>query len=100
MLKQPVYINSIASISALGMTSAEIWENYLHENSLFQKLEATKKEYWVSKLSDAATSFLNTIISSDSKYKHLDKSVVMAILVARKCFENCNFSNLNYLFRH
>ncbi|MFM7682879.1 MAG: beta-ketoacyl synthase N-terminal-like domain-containing protein, partial [Bacteroidota bacterium] len=95
MLKQPVYINSITSISALGMTSAEIWENYLYENSLFQKLEATKKEYWVSKLSDAATSFFNTIISSDSKYKHLDKSVVMAILVARKCFENSNFSNQN-----
>jgi 3-oxoacyl-(acyl-carrier-protein) synthase len=95
MLKQPVYIHSIASISALGMTSAEIWNNYLHENSLFQKLEATNKEYWVSKLSDAATSFLNTIISSDSKYKHLDKSVVMAILVARKCFENSNFSNIN-----
>ena len=46
MLKQPVYINSIASISALGITSAEIWNNYLHENSLFQKLDATKKEYW------------------------------------------------------
>jgi 3-oxoacyl-[acyl-carrier-protein] synthase II len=95
MLKQPVYIHSIASISALGMTSAEIWNNYLHENSLFQKLEATNKEYWVSKLSDAASSFLNTIISSDSKYKHLDKSVVMAILVARKCVENSNFSNKN-----
>jgi 3-oxoacyl-[acyl-carrier-protein] synthase II len=95
MLKQPVYIHSIASISALGMTSAEIWNNYLHENSLFQKLEATNKEYWVSKLSDEASSFLNTIISSDSKYKHLDKSVVMAILVARKCVENSNFSNKN-----
>ena len=95
MLKQSVYIHSIASISALGMTSAEIWNNYLHENSLFQKLEATNKEYWVSKLSDAASSFLNTIISSDSKYKHLDKSVVMAILVARKCVENSNFSNKN-----
>ncbi len=95
MLKQPVYIHSIASISALGITSAEIWNNYLHENSLFQKIEATKKEYWVSKFSDAATSFLNTSIRSDSKYKHLDKSVIMAILVARKCFENSNFSNKN-----
>jgi 3-oxoacyl-(acyl-carrier-protein) synthase len=95
MLKQPVYINSIASISALGMTSAEIWDNYLHKNSLFQKLTANKKEYWVSKFSDAATSFLNNVISSDSKYKHLDKSVVMAILVARKCFEDSNFSNKN-----
>jgi 3-oxoacyl-(acyl-carrier-protein) synthase len=95
MLKQPVYIHSIASISALGITSAEIWDNYLHKNSLFQKLTANKKEYWVSKFSDIEITFLNTIISSDSKYKHLDKSVVMAILVARKCFENSNFSNKN-----
>jgi 3-oxoacyl-[acyl-carrier-protein] synthase II len=95
MLKQPVYIHSIASISALGITSTEIWDNYLHKNSLFQKLEATKKEYWVSKFSDKEIIFLNTIINSDSKYKHLDKSVVMAILVARKCFENSNFSNKN-----
>jgi 3-oxoacyl-(acyl-carrier-protein) synthase len=95
MLKQPVFINSIASISALGITSAEIWDNYLHKNSLFQKLTANKKEYWVSKFSDIEITFLNTIISSDSKYKHLDKSVVMAILVARKCFENSNFSNKN-----
>lgn len=95
MLKQPVYIHSIASISALGITSAEIWDNYLHENSLFQKLTANKKEFWVSKFSDKEITFLNTIINSDSKYKHLDKSVVMAILVARKCFENSNFSNKN-----
>ncbi|WP_396165923.1 beta-ketoacyl synthase N-terminal-like domain-containing protein [Flavobacterium sp.] len=95
MLKQPVYIHSIASISALGITSAEIWDNYLHKNSLFQKLTANKKEYWVSKFSDKEITFLNTITNSDSKYKHLDKSVVMAILVARKCFENSNFSNQN-----
>jgi 3-oxoacyl-(acyl-carrier-protein) synthase len=95
MLKQPVFINSIASISALGITSAEIWDNYLHKNSLFQKLTANKIEYWVSKFSDKEITFLNTIISSDSKYKHLDKSVVMAILVARNCFENSNFSNKN-----
>ena len=95
MLKQPVYIHSIASISALGITSAEIWDNYLHENSLFQKLEANKKEYWVSKFSDKETNLLNAVISSDSKYKHLDKSVVMSILVARNCFKNSNFSNKN-----
>lgn len=95
MLKQPVYIHSIASISALGITSAEIWANYLQKNSLFQKQTSNKKEYWVSKFSDKEITFLNTIISSDSKYKHLDKSVVMAILVARKCFENSNFSNKN-----
>ena len=95
MLKQPVYINSIATVSALGTTSAEIWANYLNENSLFQKLEANKKAYWVAKFSDEVTHLLNNILGSDSKYKHLDKSVVMAILVARKCLEKSNFLNKN-----
>jgi 3-oxoacyl-[acyl-carrier-protein] synthase II len=95
MLKQPVFINSIASISALGTTSAEIWNNYLHENSLFQKMAANQKHYWVSKFSEKECQLLEEIITSDSKYKHLDKSVVMAILVARKCFENSHFSDKN-----
>ena len=95
MLKQPVYINSIATVSALGTTSAEIWANYLHDNSLFQKLETNKKAYWVAKFSDEVTHLLNNVMGSDSKYKHLDKSVVMAILVARKCFENSTFLNKN-----
>ncbi len=95
MLKQPVFINSIASISALGTSPDEIWANYSHENSLFQKMEANNKKYWVSKFSDASTHLLNEIINANSKYKHLDKSVVMAILVSRKCLENSHFSNKN-----
>ena len=70
MLKQPVFIHSIASISALGTTSAEIWNNYLHENSLFQKMAANDKNYWVSKFSENETELLNEIIASDSKYTH------------------------------
>lgn len=95
MLKQPVFINSIASISALGTSMAEIWDNYLHENSLFQKVEANQKHYWVSKFSEKETEQINEIMTSDSKYKHLDKSVVLAILVARKCFENSHFLDKN-----
>lgn len=95
MLKQPVFIHSIASISALGSSSTEIWNNYLHENSLFQKLYTNNKSYWVSKFSEKENQLLNEIMMSDSKYKHLDKSVVMAILVARKCFENSRFLDKN-----
>lgn len=95
MLKQPVFIHSIASISALGTGSEEIWNNYLHENSLFQKLDANNKNYWVSEFSEKENQLLDEIIVSDSKYKHLDKSVVMAILVARTCFKNSGFSDKN-----
>jgi 3-oxoacyl-(acyl-carrier-protein) synthase len=95
MLKQPVYIHSIASISALGFTSAEVWRSYLHENSLFQKIEANQKSYWVSKFSDKETALLDEITLTDSKYKHLDKSVIMAILVARKCLKDSSFLGKN-----
>lgn len=95
MLKQPVFIHSIASISAFGSTTAQIWDHYLHPNSLFQKRAANQKSYWVSQLSEEDTELLQDIMMSDSKYKHLDKSVVMAIWVARKCFENSGFTTSN-----
>ncbi len=95
MLKQPVFIHSIASISALGTSSDEIWNNYLHENALFQKLHANNKNYWVSKFSEQENEFLDEIMVSDSKYKHLDKSVVMAIFVARNSFKNSGFFDRN-----
>lgn len=96
MLKQPVFITSIASISALGTSAAEIWENYLHENSLFQKMETNETAYWVSQFSPKEHQLLQDIIVSDTKYKHLDKSVIMAILVARKCVEQSRFSHNNF----
>lgn len=95
MLKQPVFIHSIASISALGTSPDEIWNNYIHDNSLFQRFDANNKSYWVSQFSEHSAQLFKDIMTSDSKYKHLDKSVVMAILVARKCFENSRFSNTN-----
>ncbi|NHM00611.1 beta-ketoacyl synthase N-terminal-like domain-containing protein [Flavobacterium difficile] len=95
MLKQPVYIHSVTSISALGTTSEEIWNNYLHENSLFNKLNANSKNYWVAEFSKKENQLLDEIILSDTKYKHLDKSVVMAILVARTCFKNSGFTDKN-----
>lgn len=95
MLKQPVFIHSVTSISALGTTSEEIWNNYLHENSLFKKLNANSKNYWVAEFSKNENQLLDEIILSDTKYKHLDKSVVMAILVARTCFKNSSFTDKN-----
>ena len=70
MLKQPVFINSIASISALGITSAEIWDNYLHKNSLFQKLTANKIVYWVSKFSDKEITIFKTVSGNQNCHNY------------------------------
>ena len=83
MLKQPVYIHSLASISALGSSKEEIWQNYLHENALFTSLPANEKEYLVSQLSSEQNDDLKKI-ASELKYKHLDRTVIVGLAVARK----------------
>lgn len=83
MLKQPVYIHSLASISALGSSKEEIWQNYLHENALFTSLPANEKEYLVSQLSSEQNDDLKKI-ATELKYKHLDRTVILGLAVARK----------------
>nr|WP_298658123.1 beta-ketoacyl synthase N-terminal-like domain-containing protein [uncultured Flavobacterium sp.] len=83
MLKQPVYIHSLCSLSALGSTKEEVWKNYLHPKALFSTLKANEKDYLVSKLSIEDNAYL-TKIALESKYKHVDKTVLLGLAVARK----------------
>ncbi|MEY2701628.1 MAG: hypothetical protein RLY43_261 [Bacteroidota bacterium] len=83
MLKQPVYIHSLCSLSALGSTKEEVWINYLHPKALFSTLKANEKDYLVSKLSIEDNAYL-TKIALESKYKHVDKTVLLGLAVARK----------------
>lgn len=83
MLKQPVYIHSLSSLSALGSAKEEVWKNYLHPKALFSTLKANEKDYWVSKLSIEDNAYL-TKIALESKYKHIDKTVLLGLAVARK----------------
>jgi 3-oxoacyl-[acyl-carrier-protein] synthase II len=91
MLKQTVFIHSISSISALGVTEQEIWENYLSDEPLFETMKANEKQYWISKISEQNNQFIQQIITEDTKYKHIDRSVLMAILVSRKAIQQSGF---------
>lgn len=83
MLKQPIYILSNASISALGIEKELIWNKYTQGKPLFDSIESHGISYPVSKINLESESLLNQVQHSDSKYKHVDRSVIMAILVSR-----------------
>lgn len=84
MLKQPIYIHSCASISALGTDKEEIWNNYLTNNHLFTKMNISELACFVSKIDQDKEVELYKILDSDSKYKHIDRSVLLALFVSRK----------------
>ncbi|WP_431156893.1 beta-ketoacyl synthase N-terminal-like domain-containing protein [Winogradskyella poriferorum] len=89
MLKNPISITAMASISPLGIDPDEIWENYNSNKHFFTK----QKEEWVSKLPESSESKIESLSQSNSKYRQLDKTVLYGIFAARQAVKNANWSS-------
>ena len=87
-MKEPVYINHICSLSALGSTSDEVWKSLIDAQPQFQKRKFHKTEVVVSAFNKKDEKALNQIKSERKLYNKLDKSALMAILVGRKLFKD------------
>lgn len=88
MLKQPIYITSFASISPLGSSVDEVWDNYLKPESLIDT-----KTLIVSKLNNTAVDLIESLSFENRKYRKLDKTVLLALFSARQAFKNSEWSN-------
>lgn len=83
ILATPVSITSIASLSPLGDTAQQVWENYLQTSTKIQYTEIGGKSVPAAKLTDELTEKIAQLAESDLKYRNLDKSVLFAILASR-----------------
>ena len=72
------------SISPLGTSTEEIWNNYQIDGHFFIKKQLGSSAEWVATLSEKARLDIERLRNSDTKYAHLDDSVLYAIYVARK----------------
>lgn len=86
-MKQPISITAINSISALGTNSTTVWESYCEKSRLFSKMG----EDWVSKISEESELLIAQLIADNDSYKNLDRTVLLAILNARACFNSLKF---------
>ena len=90
-MQKPIAITALSSLSALGSNLSEVWKNYQTPEHFFQlKNFGTSLEY-VASLPEDAKSALLQLAASDSKYKSLDPSVLMAILTSRKAVEQAGW---------
>lgn len=83
----PISITSLASISPVGSTPGEIWENYLSPAHYLMRLSIGHQKDWVAEIPPAAKALVEDIALSDPKYKVLDKSVLYAMYASRKAVE-------------
>ncbi|WP_199913338.1 beta-ketoacyl synthase N-terminal-like domain-containing protein [Flagellimonas amoyensis] len=97
MLKEPISITALSSISALGESPEEVWQSYNRNEHFLSEALIGEQKVWVSQLPESIKLKIEDLRQSDAKYKHLDDSVLFAIHAARKAIESaewekgCNF---------
>lgn len=90
-MNQPISITAISSISPLGSNTNDIWRNYLLPNHHFIQKRFNGSNEYAGALLINEEQELCLLRKSDKHYKDLDKSVLMAILSARKAIEKANW---------
>ncbi|WP_350286475.1 beta-ketoacyl synthase N-terminal-like domain-containing protein [uncultured Croceitalea sp.] len=93
MLKNPISITAISSISPLGNTPKEIQESYDSAEHLFRKCTIGEEEVWMGQLSKASKEEIKKLRRSEPKYKHLDDAVIYALYASRKAVQEAGWTD-------
>ncbi|ADV48426.1 Beta-ketoacyl-acyl-carrier-protein synthase I [Cellulophaga algicola DSM 14237] len=91
-MNSPISITAIASISPLGISQKEVWEQYLNDDTALIKLNFDGTDTWVGALGDEAKEQILALKESDSKYKNLDDSVLFALFASREAMKTAGWS--------
>ncbi|WP_204336070.1 beta-ketoacyl synthase N-terminal-like domain-containing protein [Leptobacterium flavescens] len=78
-----ISITAIGSVSPLGTSENEIWENYLHSGHFIKNGKDHTCTELVATIRDTVKEEVESLRNSDQKYKNLDASVLYAILASR-----------------
>ena len=91
LLKEPIYITAISSISALGNSLEESWSAYLDHKHHLKETRIGKKTVWTGSLSKRIKEEIETLKNADNKYKNLDSTVLYALYVSRNAIKNAGW---------
>lgn len=87
-----ISIMAISSISPLGDTMEEVWQNYQRADHFLTREDFDRKGTWVGRMSETVLQKIDSLRQSDSKYKNLDNSVLYAIYASRKAVKSAGWS--------
>jgi len=88
-----IVISSIGSVSSLGYNRNLVMENIQHGKPLFNKMEVNENNYPVFPIHTTAENELNQLLENYPKYKRIDRTAQLGILATKKCFENIENDN-------
>jgi 3-oxoacyl-(acyl-carrier-protein) synthase len=92
-MKEKIAITSLASISPLGKNPDAIWHNYLSNKTLISTKEFNGKNQFVATIPQEIRIEIEALRKSEIKYKALDETVLLSILVSRQAIKNAGWKN-------
>lgn len=90
-LSQKIAITSISSFSPLGNSPDQIWKEYLTNKTLIAPKQIGNSDVLVAALPEVLKEKVEALKISENSYKHLDDSVLYAILASRQAIENAGW---------
>ena len=90
-MKKKIAITSLASISPLGNNPDAIWQNYLLPKTLISIKKFNGQSQFVATIPSELRKELEALRVSDTKYKSLDETVLLAILVSREAIQKAGW---------
>lgn len=91
MVDEPIYITALSSISPLGSSLEETWDNYINTEHFLREEQIGATTAWMASLPAQGQQEILDLKNSDSKYRDLDPSVLYAIYAARKAVRQANW---------
>jgi len=91
VLKTKIAITALASISPLGKNPEEIWRNYLSKQTLISSQNFNGKPQFVATIPEEIRLEIEDLRKSEIKYKALDETVLLSILVSRQAVKNAGW---------
>jgi 3-oxoacyl-(acyl-carrier-protein) synthase len=92
-MKEKISITGLSSISSLGSRPDEIWQHYLQDENFLTVKEFEKFDAYVGAISEEGNKEIEKLKNSDSKYKNLDRSVLLSIYASRNAIAQVNWKN-------
>lgn len=91
-MKTPVYITSIASVSPLGKTSEEIWEQYKDPKHLISSHDFNGVAGYAAFLPRKLKEEIEQFRESEPHFKNLDESVLFAVFASREAVKRSDWN--------
>lgn len=92
-MKTPVYITSIASVSPLGKTSEEIWEQYKSPKHLISSHDFNGMPDFATFLPKKLKEEIAQFRNSEPHFRNLDESVLYAVFASREAVKRSGWSS-------